>query len=162
MHRAFRHVDERPARDDLIGFHVETVGGPTGRIEAATRDANERYLVVRTGHWPMRHRVVVPAGAINCVDRRRRTLWVERDRDDVRIARLRNQDLHFAGERRPAPRFESPLSPKPGDGPFVLACLAVIVPASMVVGGWIGLAAMIASVFVAARLIPHTEANRPR
>lgn len=40
--------------------------------------------MVRTGRWPVQHRVVVPAGAINCIDRRGRTLWVERDRDDIR------------------------------------------------------------------------------
>jgi hypothetical protein len=78
------------------------------------------------------------------------------------VARQRAQDPHFADDRRPAPRIEPPRPPKPGDGPFVLACLAVIVPVSMVIGGWIGLAAMIAAVFVASRLILHAEANRPR
>jgi hypothetical protein len=84
MNRTDRYPDHKPIGDDLVGYHVESLGGPTGRIDTATRDADSRYLVVRTGRWPWRHRVVVPAGAINCIDRRRRTLWVERNRDDVR------------------------------------------------------------------------------
>ena len=87
----------RSTRDDLIGFHVESLGGPTGRIDVATRDANERYLVVRTGRWPVQHRVVVPAGAINCVDRRSQTLWVERDRDDVRNGPAFDEARHGRG-----------------------------------------------------------------
>lgn len=84
MNRARRHDDDLPGRDDLIDYRVESFGGPTGRIDAATRHADERYLVVRTSRWPVLRRVVVPAGAINCIDPQRRTLWVERDRDEVR------------------------------------------------------------------------------
>jgi hypothetical protein len=43
--------------------------------------------------------------------------------------------------------------PALGDFGFVIACLAVIVPMSMVVGGWLGLTALFVSVFVAARLM---------
>jgi hypothetical protein len=97
MNRVPQHSDDRPRRDDLIGYHVESVGGSTGRIDAVTRAANERYLVIRTGRWPVRHRVVVPAGAINCIDPRRRTLWVERDRNDVRNGPAFDETRHGPG-----------------------------------------------------------------
>jgi hypothetical protein len=103
MNRA-RHFDDHPSRDDLVGFHVESLGGPTGRIDAATRDASERYLVVRTGRWPVQHRVIVPAGAINCIDRRGRTLWVERDRDDIRNGPAFDEARHGHGQVDAGPR----------------------------------------------------------
>lgn len=83
MNRVRRHDDDRPARDELVGYRVESSGGPTGHIDSATRDTDERYLVVRTSRWPVQRCVVVPAGAINCIDPQRRTLWVERDRDEA-------------------------------------------------------------------------------
>ncbi len=96
MNRASRYSDTKPTREDLVGYHVESLGGPTGRIDTATRDADDRYLVVRTGRWPRQQRVVVPTGAINCIDRRQRTLWVERDRDDVRNGPAFDEARHGA------------------------------------------------------------------
>ena len=69
-------------------------------------------------------------------------------------------------------RFESPRSdgsqrirasgrPALGDFAFVVACLAVIMPMSMVVGGWIGLTVLFVSVFVAARVVSGPN-RRPR
>jgi hypothetical protein len=84
----------KPERDALVGFRVESVGGTTGTIDSATRSAAAAYLVVNTARWPRSHRVVVPFGAINCVDPQRRRLWVERDRDSVRTAPIFEPDRH--------------------------------------------------------------------
>lgn len=68
---------------------------------------------------------------------------------DSIVARLRSQSSRSNGSQRP------PASGLPtlGDFGFVIACLAVIVPMSMVVGGWLGLTVLFVSVFVAARLM---------
>jgi hypothetical protein len=52
--------------------------------------------------------------------------------------------------------------PAPGDFAFVIACLAVIVPMSMVVGGWIGLTVLFVSVFVAARVLSAPSRRQRR
>jgi hypothetical protein len=83
-----------PVADELVGFRVEAVGGSTGTVDALTRRADDRYLVVRTSRWPKSHRVVIPAGAVNCVDPQRRRLWVERDRDQIRTAAAFAEDRH--------------------------------------------------------------------
>jgi hypothetical protein len=90
-----------PTREALVGFQVECVGGTTGRVDAATRSADDAYLVVQVGHWPSRHRVVVPAGAVNCVDVQRRRLWIERDRNSVRNAPTFQEDRHGRSNRSP-------------------------------------------------------------
>ncbi len=73
-------------RNELVGYHVDAVGGPTGTVDPATREARDQYLVINARRWPFRHLVVVPAAAVNCVDTRGHRLWVERDRDAVRAA----------------------------------------------------------------------------
>jgi hypothetical protein len=94
MTQATSRPTATPAPDDLVGFQVEAVGGSSGKVDPVTRRADDRYLVVRTGRWPSWHRVVVPAGAVNCVDPQRRRLWVERDRDQVRSAPAFNESRH--------------------------------------------------------------------
>jgi hypothetical protein len=106
MTQATSQRTDTPAPDDLVGFQVEAVGGPTGKVDPVTRRADDRYLVIRTGRWPSWHRVVVPAGAVNCVDPQRKRLWVERDRDQVRNAPAFDESRHCqpnglrAGEAR--------------------------------------------------------------
>lgn len=86
------------------------------------------------------------------------------------VSRLRAEHPGFADQRRFTlpiqppiePKIEPPRRPTPGDGPFVLACLAVILPMSIVVGGWIGPLAMLTSVVVAVRLTLHALVDRQR
>ncbi len=74
------------------------------------------------------------------------------------VSRLRSQSSQFHGSQR------TPVSGRPalGDFGFVIACLAVIVPMSMVVGGWLGLTALFVSVFVAARLMAGPNRRQRR
>jgi hypothetical protein len=90
------------------------------------------------------------------------------------VSRLRAESSGFTDQQRFAPQPGPPIEPKmepkveppgrptPGDGPFALACLAVIVPMSMVVGGWFGLLVMLTSVVVAARLALHPVLDQQR
>jgi hypothetical protein len=94
MTQSARRSSATPIREALVGFQVGCVGGTTGTVDPATRRADDAYLVVRTGHWPSWRRVVVPAGAVNCVDVQRRRLWIERDRDSVRNAPAFDEDRH--------------------------------------------------------------------
>jgi hypothetical protein len=103
MTQAATRSTATPIPDALVGFQVECVGGTTGKVDAATRRADDAYLVVRTGRWPSWRRVVVPAGAVNCVDPQRRRLWVERDRDSVRNAPIFQEQRHGRSDE-PSPR----------------------------------------------------------
>jgi hypothetical protein len=50
---------------DLTGYEVEATDGPIGKIDMATHDVGNSYIVVDTGVWKARgSRVVIPAGAI--------------------------------------------------------------------------------------------------
>lgn len=77
----------------------------------------------------------------------------DRAQFDRIVSHLRADAARSGGPRR------SPTSDRPtlADFGFAVACLAVIVPLSMVVGGWVGLLFLSVAVFVAARLlsVPH-------
>lgn len=70
-------------RSDLIGYTVGVVGGYVGRVDPATADADPRNLVVRTGRWGLRRRVLLPAGAVNFVNHLSRRVYLQGDRKMV-------------------------------------------------------------------------------
>ena len=70
----------------LAGFHVEALDGRIGRIAETGRQATSDYLVVATGPWFHDRHVVLPAGAVARIDAARRTVLVDRTRQQIRDA----------------------------------------------------------------------------
>jgi hypothetical protein len=85
-------------RTDLIGYAVGAVGGDVGYVDPATADVDLSKLVVRTGRWGSRRRVVVPAGSINCVDHLSHRISLEATRkmvnDAPRLDAIESETLH--------------------------------------------------------------------
>ena len=74
------------------------------------------------------------------------------------VSQLRSQSSRSNGSAR----IHASGRPALGDIAFVIACLAVIVPMSMVVGGWIGLTVLFVSVFVASRVLSGPNRRQRR
>jgi len=53
---------------DLVGFDVETADGEVGKIDEATYETGDSYVVVDTGPWIFGKKVTLPAGLIDHVD----------------------------------------------------------------------------------------------
>lgn len=85
-------------RTDLIGYTVGVVGGFVGRVDPATAEIDAGELVVRTGRWGSRRRVLLRAGAINCVNHLSRRVYLQGDRAMVtkapRVDRARSATPH--------------------------------------------------------------------
>ena len=75
-------------RTDLIGYTVGVVGGDVGTVDPATADADRADLVLRVGRRGFRRKVVVPAGAINCVDHASRRAYLQGNKEMVNAAPL--------------------------------------------------------------------------
>lgn len=73
-------------RTDLVGYTVGVVGGCVGTVDPATADADPEDLVIRTRRRGFCRKVVVPAGAINCVDHESRCICLQGDREMVNNA----------------------------------------------------------------------------
>jgi hypothetical protein len=71
---------------DLVGFQVVAADGTIGRIDAATYDVGESYIVVDTGFWIFGKKRMLPAGVIDRIDYDDRQVWVTLTKDQIREA----------------------------------------------------------------------------
>jgi hypothetical protein len=78
------------------------------------------------------------------------------------VSRLRAEDPQFADPKLVSARALACNRPRSGDGFFVTGCLAVIVAMSLIIGGWVGLWAIVTASLVVARMLLQEEANRQR
>src|SRR6188768_1896200 len=71
---------------DLTGYHVEAVDGSIGKIDAATYDAAQNFLIVDTGPWIFGKKVMLPAGIVQKVDEDDEKVFVNRTKDEIKNA----------------------------------------------------------------------------
>ena len=71
---------------DLTGYHVEAVDGSIGKIDAATYDAAQSFLIVDTGPWIFGKKVMLPAGIVQRVDETEEKVWVNRTKEQIKAA----------------------------------------------------------------------------
>ena len=71
---------------NLIGYEVEATDGSIGKVDEATYDVGESYIVVDTGPWIFGKKVLLPAGIVDRVDRDDETVFVDRTKDEIKNA----------------------------------------------------------------------------
>lgn len=72
--------------EELGGYDVEAVDGEVGTVDEATYEMGGSYLVVDTGPWIFGKKVVLPAGIVDRVDARQKTIYVDRTKDQIKNA----------------------------------------------------------------------------
>ena len=93
---------ETIGRLDLTGFDVEAVDGSIGKVDEATQEVGESYVVVDTGVWIFGKKVLLPAGLIERVDRDEEKVWVNRTKDEIENAPEFDKDNYHGDEYRSA------------------------------------------------------------
>jgi hypothetical protein len=93
---------EAVGRMDLTGFEVEAADGSIGKVDEATNDVGESYLVVDTGVWIFGKKVLLPAGLVERVDREEEKLWINRMKDEIENAPEFDKDNYRGDEYRSA------------------------------------------------------------
>jgi hypothetical protein len=81
-------------RLDLTGFEVEAKDGSIGKVDEATFDAGESYVVVDTGTWILGKKVLLPAGLIERVDRDEEKIFVDRTKEEIKQAPEFDKDTY--------------------------------------------------------------------
>jgi hypothetical protein len=71
---------------DLTGCKVQALDGEIGSVDEATYDIGASYLVVDTGPWIFGKKVLLPAGVVEAVDIKNRTLILNRTKDEIQSA----------------------------------------------------------------------------
>src|SRR5215216_4980083 len=81
-------------RLDLTGFDVEATDGSIGKVDEATHDVGESYIVVDTGVWIFGQKVLLPAGTVQRVDRDDEKVYVDRTKDEIKEAPEFDKDAY--------------------------------------------------------------------
>ena len=78
--------DERIARADVTGFDVEASDGAIGKVDDATNDVGNSYIIVDTGSWIFGKKVMLPGNVIDEIDLDAQKLYVRRTKDEIKNA----------------------------------------------------------------------------
>ncbi|HEY6593508.1 MAG TPA: PRC-barrel domain-containing protein [Asanoa sp.] len=79
---------------DLVGYKVEATDGSIGKIDGASHDVNSSYLVVDTGPWIFGKKTMLPAGVVTRVDHEDRKVFVDRSKEQIKIAPEYDAETH--------------------------------------------------------------------
>jgi hypothetical protein len=71
---------------DITGFGVEAVDGSIGKIDDATHEAGQSFVIVDTGPWIFGKKVMLPAGVVQQVDEVNEKVFVNRTKDQIKEA----------------------------------------------------------------------------
>ena len=82
------------ANINLNGFNVEAVDDEIGKVDEATNEVGGSFIVVDTGPWIFGKKVMLPAGVVRDVDLDTQTVFVNRNRDEIKNAPESNQDRY--------------------------------------------------------------------
>ena len=70
----------------LVGYDVEATDGSIGKVDQATYDSSDAFVVVDTGFWIFGKKRLIPAGAIVSVDQEAKTVRVAMTKDEIKSA----------------------------------------------------------------------------
>jgi hypothetical protein len=80
------YTDTSISQRNLSGFSVEALDGGIGKVDDATYDTGQSFLVVDTGPWIFGKKVMLPAGVVRDVDLDTETVFVNRTKDQIKNA----------------------------------------------------------------------------
>src|SRR6478672_4257121 len=80
------YTDTSISQRDLSGFSVEALDGGIGKIDDATYDVGQSFIVVDTGKFIFGKKVMLPAGVVRDVDLDTETVFVNRTKDQIKNA----------------------------------------------------------------------------
>ena len=72
--------------ENLTDFDVEALDGGIGKVDEATYEIGDAYLVVDTGPWIFGKKVLLPAGVLDDVDFSDKKIYVNRTKDEIKNA----------------------------------------------------------------------------
>jgi hypothetical protein len=72
--------------DTFVGYGVEAADGSIGKIDEASNEVGASYVIVDTGPWIFGKKVILPAGVIERVDHDRKTVHVDRTKEEIENA----------------------------------------------------------------------------
>jgi hypothetical protein len=84
--------DSTLTQRNLSGLSVEAIDGSIGKVDDATNDVGQSFIVVDTGPWIFGKKVMLPAGVVSRVDLDTETVFVNRTKDQIKDAPEYDED----------------------------------------------------------------------
>jgi hypothetical protein len=88
------YTDTSISQRNLSGFSVEALDGGIGKIDDATYDVGQSFIVVDTGKFIFGKKVMLPAGVVRDVDLDTETVFVNRTKDQIKNAPEFDEDKY--------------------------------------------------------------------
>ena len=88
------YTDTSVSQRNLSGFSVEALDGGIGKVDDATHDVGQSFIVVDTGPWIFGKKVMLPAGVVRDVDLDAETVFVNRTKDQIKDAPEFDEDTY--------------------------------------------------------------------
>jgi hypothetical protein len=88
------YTDTSISQRNLSGFSVEAIDGGIGKVDDATDDTGQSFIVVDTGPWIFGKKVMLPAGVLRDVDLDTETVFVNRTKDQIKNAPEFDEDKY--------------------------------------------------------------------
>lgn len=93
---------------DLVGFDVEASDGHIGKVDEASTEVGDSYIVVDTGFWIFGHKRVIPARAIKQINRQDRIIFLDITKDEVKGAPDHHSEWSDPANRDPYVTYYEP------------------------------------------------------
>jgi len=94
------YTDTSISQRNLAGFSVEALDGGIGKVDDATYDVGQSFIVVETGPWIFGKKVMLPAGVVRDVDLDTETVFVNRAKDQIKNAPEFDEDQYRDAQYR--------------------------------------------------------------
>ena len=94
MSDLWTYTDTSISQRNLSGFSVEAIDGSIGKVDDATNDTGQSFIVVDTGPWIFGKKVMLPAGVLRDVDLDTETVFVNRTKDQIKNAPEYDEDKY--------------------------------------------------------------------
>jgi hypothetical protein len=92
-------ADLQGTREALVGCDVEARDGSIGKVDEATQETGNAYIVVDTGPWIFGRKVVIPAGTIERIDVNDNKMFVALTKDQIKDSPEYDPDRFDEGYR---------------------------------------------------------------
>ena len=71
---------------NLTGHKIEALDGDIGKVDQATQELDNSFLIVDTGTFIFGKKVMLPAGVVSRVDHQNKRVFVDRTKDQIKNA----------------------------------------------------------------------------
>jgi len=71
---------------DYLGYDVEATDGHIGKVDEATIQTDQSYVIVDTGPWIFGKKRMIPAGVVRRIDDDAKTVYVGMTKEQIKAA----------------------------------------------------------------------------